>query len=297
MGTNSKTLKQDLESEINGGQVEEITKADGTTKYTDVCYVNKNGKYFTVYENGEVVEGKVSIWKGVTDIECPEFKKDEKNVWNWYIYTAGQLKFLADFVNNGNSLTGTENGADLNSYVTQANYDLSTVIMSTDTTIYLMNNLDLGARPGEGATDEAKWATNPDSLKWTPIGIDNNNVKDKLGNFEGNNFTICGVYVNRDANYNGIFGNANKIQNFSIKDSYILGKGTTGGIAGYLHNNIINCNNIETVTVGQGGIGGIVGVTSTDAIVKDCSNSGKIKQEVISDSIMHNQDIRRHSRI
>ena len=244
VGTTSKTLKQDIEAGISNGQVEEIAKADGTTKYTDVYYVTKNGQTITVYEDGEVLEGKVSIWKGATDIECPKLKKDETtNVWNWYIYTAGQLKFLADFVNNGNSLNGTENGADLNNYVTQANYDPSTVTMSTDTTIYLMNNLDLGARPGAGTTDEEKWETNPDTLKWMPIGIKKANVKDKLGTIEGNNYCLNGVYVNRDDNYNGIFGYSNSIQNLTVKDSYIKGKNATGGIVAYPLQDIENCYN------------------------------------------------------
>lgn len=281
MGTNSKTLKQDLESGISGGQAEEITKADGTTKYTDVCYVTKNGKTITVYEDGEIEEGKVSIWKGVTDIECPEFKKDENNVWNWYIYTAGQLKFLADFVNNGNSLNGTENGADLNDYVTQANYDPSTVTMSTDTTIYLMNNLDLGARHGEGTTEEEKWATNPDELKWTPIGIDQNNVKDKLGTFEGNNYTICGVYVNRDTPFSGIFGNSNTIQNLTIKNSYIKASYMVGGIVGRIRSGKIgNCHNINTLVISTdeelSAVGGVVGQASKSNYIIKCTNSGKV---------------------
>ena len=271
MGTNSKTLKQDLETGISGGQVEEITKADGTTKYTDVCYVTKNGKTITVYEDGEVAEGKVSIWKGTTDIECPEFKKDEKNIWNWYIYTAGQLKFLADFVNNGNSLNGTENGADLNDYVN----DPSIVTMSTDTTIYLMNNLDLGARPGEGTTDEARWATNPDSLKWIPIGINYNNVQNKLGTFEGYNHSISGVYVSREENFDGIFGNSNTIQNLTIKNSYIKGKNYTGGIVGSLASGMIKkCNNINTTINAKEIGGGIVGFALGS--IDNCTNSGKI---------------------
>lgn len=283
IGTYSKTLKQDLESGISGGQVEEIAKADGTTKYTDVCYVNKNGQSITVYEDGEVAEGKVSIWKGATDIKCPEFKKDETtNVWNWYIYTAGQLKFLADFVNNGNSLNGTENGADLNSYVTEANYDPSTVTMSTDTTIYLMNNLDLGARPGEGDTDEAKWETNPDELKWMPIGIDQNNVKDKLGTFEGNNNTIRGLYINRKSYANGLFGNANGVLNLTISNSYILGQNYTGGIVGVSFGKIENCHNKNTTLNAKENsqlyyIGGIVGCMNVSSTINRCSNTGKIE--------------------
>ena len=43
--------------------------------------------------------GKTSIWDGAST-ESPKFKE-----FNWYIYTPAQLKFLADFVNNGNALT------------------------------------------------------------------------------------------------------------------------------------------------------------------------------------------------
>ena len=265
-GTNSKTLKQDLESGINNGEVEEINKADGTTKYTDVCYVTKNGKTITVYEDGEVEEGKVSIWKGVTDIECPEFKKDENNVWNWYIYTAGQLKFLADFVNNGNSLNGTENGADLNSYVTQAGVDSSTVTMSTDTTIYLMNNLDLGARQTNGKLIGGE--------SWTPIGGQNQ----LIAKFEGNNHTIRGGYV-QGGNFAGIFGYASDINNITVKNSYIKGTAGVGGIVGASTGKINNCHNINTLVTGTGTyVGGVAGRTLGTEI-NDCSNSGAISGE------------------
>ena len=191
---------------ING--VDKVEKANGLS---DVCYVTKGKSQVTVYSDGDILDGEVSIWKGQTDIECPEFKK-ENNVWNWYIYTPGQLKFLADFVNNGNSLTGTENGAELSGYVPEK-YTPSEITMTTDTTIYLMNNLDLGARPGTGTTEEAKWKTTAnEAVKWMPIGIDGNNVTGKLGIFEGNNYIIRGVYVNRDANYNGLFGCSNTIK-------------------------------------------------------------------------------------
>lgn len=85
----------------------------------------------------------------------------------------GQLKFLADFVNNGNSINGTEYGADLNSYVTQAGVDPSTVTMTPDTTIYLMNNLDLGARQTNGKLIGGE--------SWTPIGGQNQ----LIAKFEG----------------------------------------------------------------------------------------------------------------
>ena len=165
-------------------------------------------------------------------IECPEFKK-ENNIWNWYIYTPGQLKFLADFVNNGNNLTGTENGTDLTSYVPTD----TEVTMTEETTIYLMNNLDLGAKPGDGTTKEEKWETTAnENVKWIPIGTyTEENTKKLRGIFEGNNYSIRGVYVNREENNNGVFGYANSIQNLVVQSSYIKGGHNTGGIAGLVN--------------------------------------------------------------
>lgn len=284
MGTNSKTLKQDLESGISGGQVEEITKADGTTKYTDVCYVTKNGKTITVYEDGEIEEGKVSIWKGATDIECPEFKKDEKNIWNWYIYTAGQLKFLADFVNNGNSLNGT---SDLVDYVIEAGYETNDVIINSSTNVYLMQNLDMGARQGNGDTIEQKWETDANNeVRWMPIGSEivySETGKAFIGNmFEGNNHIIRGVYVNEDNSENemaGIFsGNTTRVSNLTVKNSYIKGKRIVGGIAALARYKFKNCKNINSTVIATDSVaGGIVGVAWKT--LEECSNDSNIISE------------------
>lgn len=82
------------------------------------------------------------------------------------------------------------------------------------------------------------------------------------GIFEGNNYTVRGVYVNRTADYNGIFGNSNMIQNLTIKDSYVVGTTATGGIVGNA-GTVKNCHNINTTVMLVKGnyqcVGGIVG--------------------------------------
>ena len=276
-GSNEKTLKEDLESGISNATVESINKTEEYEGLTDVYYVSKNGQYITVYEDGEIEEGKVEIWDG-KKVSSPEFKK-ENNIWNWYIYTPGQLKFLADFVNNGNSLTGT---VDLTSIVTDAGYNTSDVVIAENQTkVYLMNNLDMGARPGAGSTEEQKWETSlNEAKKWEPIGIDNE-TKKFIGIFEGNNKTIKYLYVNStksDAG-NGIFGNSNTIQNLTIANSYIKGTSCTGGIVGALRSGKIeNCHNKNTTVILREGtnraVGGIVGQAS--ASVSKCSNTGSI---------------------
>lgn len=263
-GNNAKTLKEELESNVSNAIVENINATEEAEGLTDVYYVKKNGQYVTVYEDGEIEEGKVEIWDG-KKIMCPELKK-ENNIWNWYIYTPSQLKFLADFVNNGNKLDGRE---DLKKEVEEAKYDINTITMTKDTIIYLMNNLDLGARQNDG--------TKTIGTDWTPIGINKDNVIDKLGTFEGNNHIIKGVYVNRETKCNGIFGVSNAIRNLTIKDSYIRGENTTGGITGAARGNIVNCNNKNTTVKACKLVGGIVG--NTNGLVINCTNTGKIDNE------------------
>ena len=270
-GSNEKTLKEDLENGISNAIVESINTTEESEGLTDVYYVSKNGQYVTVYEDGDIEEGKVEIWDG-KKVSSPEFKK-ENNVWNWYIYTPSQLKFLADFVNNGNKFDGRD---DLKKLVEDAKYDTSTVTMTTDTTIYLMNNLDLGSRQIDGQLTSG--------TSWTPIGMDFNNISGKLGTFEGNDYCIRGVYVKTNTNFNGIFGNSNTIQRLTIKDSYIEGATYTGGITGALFSGKIEkCNNKNTIIKSSSKcVGGIAGFSQ--GTISYCSNNGSIEASGTGDA-------------
>ena len=264
IGTDSKTLRERIESGISDAKIEEIIGTDGTSKYTDVYYVKKGNDYVTVYEDGDIEEGKSEIWDG-KKISCPKFK-EENGVWNWYIYTPSQLKFLADFVNNGDGQNLPE---ELKDYVTEAGYKQEDVKMSTDTTIHLMKNLDLGARQKDG--------TKTIGEAWNPIG--KKSVVDKLGTFEGNNHYIRGVYVKRTEPCNGIFSNSNTIRDLTIKDSYVLGQSATGGIVGAIRSGEIkNCHNINTTVIIEEkytNVGGVVGQVQAESII-ECTNTGTI---------------------
>lgn len=153
--------------------------------------------------------------------------------------------------------------------------------MSTDTTIYLMNNLDLGARAYEGETEKEKWKSNESKINWTPIGTDASNVKNKLGKFEGNSHIIKGMYINRENDYNGLFGNANDVLNLTISNSYIQGQNYTGGIVGRSYGITENCHNKSSCVIIEASsdiyfIGGIVGFMSASTCINDCTNTGKI---------------------
>ena len=165
-----------------------------------VWLVTRENAEVTVYESGEILEGKIDVWNG-SKIEAPEIKE-----FNWYIYNGAQLKFLADFVNNGNTLTEEQK-----ILVAEKGYNESDIVITDDTIVYLMANIDLGARSTNGELISG--------TAWTPIGT-TANLK-FTGTFEGNNNTIRGVYVNLDSSYAGLFGNSDTIQNLTVQDSYI----------------------------------------------------------------------------
>ena len=185
--------------------------------------------------------GSYDVWNGTNSTE-PTIKNGKEI----YIYTCAELKWLADKVNSGETFD---------------NY-----------TIYLMNNLDFGAKEENGS-----WATeNNENVKWTPIGSSNNDNSYRLNAiFEGNSHIIKGVYVSNTNDFNGIFGNANTIKNLTIKDSYIEGADCTAGIVGALREGeISNCYVENTIIKGNDYTGGIAGLIYGN--IKNSYNSGRI---------------------
>ena len=256
-------LKEKL-GHIAGAEIEKVQGRD------DAYLITKGNSKATVYADGDILIGETSVWGGNSDIKCPTIVI-ENGKHNWYINSAAELKFLADFINNGNSLTGTAN-ENLANYVTGSTEN---IVMEPEATIFLMKNIDLGARPGEGATEEEKWENN---TQWTPIGAKANYVTNILGTFDGNNYTIKGVYVNQGTdNYlGGLFKYSNSIKNLTIKDSYVKGNNGVGGIVGVSINGIVeNCHNNNSTVIGLGRMaGGIVAYSQTS--IEKCTNSGNI---------------------
>ena len=239
--TNSDITEDNLKTALdNQFGVNKTTIEDNKDGSYTVKMNNESKREYTVEDDGSLLEGTYSKWDGTTSTEPTNKISNEI-----HIYTAPELKWLADQVNNQeNTFEGY--------------------------TIYLENNLDLGGRAENG-----NWETTAnESVKWTAIGkIKANPLK---ATFEGNNHIIKDVYVNSTENFNGIFGNSNSISNLTIKNSYIKGAGCNGAIVGACRSGAIeNCHNINTTVVGTNNTcGGIVG--QANAEIKNCSNSGKI---------------------
>ena len=247
------TLKEELEK-IQGATVNEVEEG--------IYTVEREENGYTVYEDGTIEEGKLDKWDGVTK-EAPEVDGEG----NWHIYTASQMKFFADYCND--VLTEEEK--------TEANMPE----LTEATTVYLENNMDMGARQKDGVL------TTDSETQWTPVVL-------SYATFDGKNHSISGIFVkDEDGQYRngaglfaGTFAGAT-IKNTSIKNSYIKGNMDfenfdvrgVGGITGFASGDIINCHNINTKVVSKGGIaGGIVG-TSLEINIRQCSNSGEVIAE------------------
>ena len=234
--------KENLQDAINKqfGKDKAIVEDNGDQTYT-VTMKNTEERKYTVEEDGTIVEGKYDKWDGTEVTEPTE--KTENEI---HIYKASELKWLADQVNNeGNLFEGY--------------------------TIYLENNIDLGAREENG-----NWETEAnEALKWIAIGKEQAKMLKAI--FDGKNHIIKGVYVNDTEMVNGIFGWSNSILNLTVKNSYIKGAAGTAGIVGILWEGTIdNCHNVNTTVIGISGytFGGIVGQAGGD--ISNCSNTGKI---------------------
>ena len=267
----AKTI-EDIVSEF-GGEISKQIK-------NDTYYITKDGKNYTAYLDGDIIEGDVQFWDG-TAIE-PAI--DEAG--NYNIYRPEELKWIADRVING-----------------EKNF--------SGVTITLRNNLDFGARCNEngewegnswtsiiGFLDEINLENNENQNESnnnnennlasnqgendnqenenidTNTEITKENLKRFAGILNGNDLWIRGLYVNSEKRYQGLFGyQTGTIQNLTIKNSSIQGGEGTGGFAGLNGGTIVNCH-IENVMISglkQDKIGGIAGISMIGSWIENCS--------------------------
>lgn len=239
-GLQLKSFKEELEEGISGDKIiEKIGNIE------DTYYVTRGGTTVTVYDNGDIIDGKADIWDGTS-----KGKPTTDESKNWHIYTPEEMKYFEEFV-NGKLTDEEKEGLEI----------------IDSTIVYLENDIDMGARQENGILTAG--------TAWNPIGVDN--AGKFTGTFEGNNHTIKGIYVKKDGNFAGIFGNSDTIQNLIVADSYIEATGNAvGGIVGALREGkILNCINKGIVTGEEYSVGGIVGQFTGEKI-ENCVNEGKI---------------------
>ncbi len=175
---------------------------------------------------------------------------NDENVYE--ISNASQLYWFAELVN------GTLNG----------------VKQDTDADAILMNDIVVnqdvltadGALNGDGSA----------FTEWVPIGLGTNSIQ-YLGEFDGNGYTISGLYINDiDLSYAGFIGQLDyygAIRNLSITDTFILNEGYAGTICASSHGKVFNCHSVANVT-GYGWAGGICG--NAFGTVANCTSQSTV---------------------
>ncbi len=161
------------------------------------------------------------------------------------ISTAGELNWFRDNVNSGDVFANA--------------------VLTCDIT----DNSDVLSGYGTLAKDTSAFR------KWTPIGNATNKYN---GHFDGQGYTINGLYMNNAAMaYGGLFGYTDSgavIERLGIDVSYFCGNQYVGGVCGRNNGKIENCYSYYTVTKGSSYVGGIAGYNN--GAIKSCYNAGLV---------------------
>ena len=158
------------------------------------------------------------------------------------ISSAAELEEFRDKVNNGETDAWAELTADIN-----LNPDME---ISEDGTV-----------------------TNGDDLdQWTPIG--NSSRNSYRGTFNGDGHTISGLYIDSNADCQGLFGyvsGSGKIEKLSVSGT-VSGGMYVGGVVRLNNGSVEDCD--FTGSVSGSYVGGVVGVNGGNVI--NCTNTGTV---------------------
>ena len=113
--------------------------------------------------------------------------------------------------------------------------------------------------------------------KWEPIGIDNTNSFQ--GKFDGQNYTISGVYIPEGFSYAGLFGfiNSSEIHDLSLVDTYTKGNSAAGlvNVMAQSDSSKVSHCFVEAVTEGNNYTGTVVSYLYGKGSVDHCYATGK----------------------
>src|SRR5574344_785789 len=170
----------------------------------------------------------------------------------YHIFTAGQLRRASERMNSGTSSYLSAR------YILESDIDLNPGI-----TI---------AQDGK-CTDSSGAAASP--CEWTAVGTMSARF---TGVFDGNGHTVRGVYIDKPgSDYQGLFGvigSGGEIKDLTVKESFICGRSSTGGVCGQNVGTITNCTGSGAVS-GSNYVGGVCGYNNSSTITY-CTGSGTV---------------------
>ena len=272
-----KTIDEIL-NDFGGGEILEQPKPD-------TYYVSKEGKEYTIYLDGDIVEGKIPVWQG--DSVQPQVGAD--GVLN--INNAAELKWVSDQVSSGaKNFAGVtillnsdidlgarkvDNKWEGNNWTSIIGFLDEQKQETTDGNTTPDNNTTQDANVTENQTQVENQVTETDQVAETAeddVKVTNENLKRFAGTFNGNNKTIRGLLINSEERYQGLFGySVGIIQNVNLKASNINGGSGVGALVGLNGGTITGCN-IKNVEVnGKEKVGGFVGISMANSSIESCN--------------------------
>ena len=205
----------------------------------------------------------VSAADDLTDSLTGITLKDTDSDGYYEIANADQLDAFSSLVNTNPSING-----ELTANITYNTGDLSTLT---------------GQTSGKREWQPFGWKLKTDGTKQhTTVGY--------TGNFNGNGYTISGLYFFYEMSYDAIGGlvasiRGGSVKNVTVTKSYFAGSSFMGAIAGEMAGGSIeNCHNIGSYVGAHRRVGGIVGNVS-GGNVTGCTNSGKVEFYMVNSDI------------
>ena len=129
----------------------------------------------------------------------------------------------------------------------------------------------------------AEWKANnfANLIKWEPVGT----TSAFRGNFNGNGYTISGIYMNGTGNqslFGKAYGNNITIQDFALVNSYIKSTGgNNGSVAGVFRGNIASVYSkaelvVDKASTDSQSTGGMIGYVDSATTITNCWYAGDL---------------------
>lgn len=140
---------------------------------------------------------------------------------------------------------------------------------------YFYATVKLGADITVNIGDAAKWGITPAVNEWTQIGTTSITFG---GTFDGQGYTIKGIYLNTDAQYGGLFTQTNgSLSNFKLTNSYFQSSNTQlGSVIGSLNGNMSNVYSDAMVVTSSKQCGGLAGQFNSAKTISGCWFDGTV---------------------
>lgn len=242
--------------------------------FTAPCFLNyeENGDELANYLNFT----KATVWERTTSIVLSlyvdgtdsgkvtsEADEDGDYLFSQAVVLKGEAD-VWDSITVSSSLKGT--GEETSPYLISSGADLA----------YFRDQVN------SGNTYEGKYielTKNIELNNFENFMIGDSSTNNFAGIFNGGEFAVRGININRTDMYSGLFCYVHengKIENLSVY-GHIKGGTYTGSLIGYMNaSTIVNCTNYINLETTSAGIGGITSAINGQALIKSCTNYGSI---------------------